>query len=510
MRIRTSQGAHVGPGVTPRLVSPRKLEPKPQGMNLLRNPSLLAASALLFAACGSTDLSKATKPFREGKIQQAADEIAGISGDNSTDGVWIQMEKGSILKAAGRFGESQQALDQCQQRMDELLAKSDAESVAVGGIAGAGAVMTDDRQCTYVGALYESQMVCALQAMNSLLMSNLSNAQAAISSLRARVDEADEAKEKARQYLDKKREENMKEGEGKSKGYEAQLALTTADDKLKAAYTSWADSALGIGLYLGAIVDRESGKGAEFQGLIQRSAESARSLSHLADDAFYPNLAKSLDAAVGELAALPNGPTTYVIVESGLAPFREVDGVELQKMQEKGLDVQLPVLRHEPARLISGWMVESAPGQAKQLSLLTSISVVKQNEFDINYPDIRYRAVLGKIIKKSMQVAGATVAIAAKDNEAKLMGAAVWAFGAVSDALQGADLRSWDCLPSAYYAISVPTPASGALKVSAEGGASAEVKVVPGVSNFVVVTSLSPAQCVAHSAPIQPVAAPSN
>ena len=479
-------------------------------MNLLRNPSLLAASALLFAACGSTDLSKATKPFREGKIQQAADEIAGISGDSSTDGVWIQMEKGSILKVAGRFEESQQALDQCQQQMDELLAKSDAESVAVGGIAGAGAVMTDDRQCTYVGALYESQMVCALQAMNSLLTSNLSNAQAAISSLRSRVDEADEAKEKARQYLDKKREENLEKGKEHSAGNDDVLVLTSADDKLKAAYTSWADSALGIGLYLGAVVDRESGKGAEFQGLMQRSAESAKSLSHLADEAFYPNLAKSLDAAVADMAALPNGPTTYVIVESGLAPFREVDGDELQKMEKKGLDVQLPVLRHEPARVASGWMVESAPGQSKQLPLLTSISVVKQNEFDINYPDIRYRAVLGKIIKKSMAAAGAAVAIAAKDDTAKMIGAGVFLLGAVSDALQGADLRSWDCLPSAYYAIAVPTPSNGVLKVGAEGAASTEVQVVPGVSNFVVVTSLSPAQCIAHSAPIQPVAAPAN
>ena len=211
------------------------------------------------------------------------------------------------------------------------------------------------------------------------------------------------------------------------------------------------------------------------------------------------------------MAALPNGPTTYVIVESGLAPFREVDGDELQKMQEtKGLDVQLPVLRHEPARVASGWMVESAPGQSKQLPLLTSISVVKQNEFDINYPDIRYRAVLGKIIKKSMVVAGAAVAIAAEDRTAKMIGAGVALFGAVSDALQGADLRSWDCLPSAYYAIAVPTPSNGVLKVGAEGAASTEVKVVPGVSNFVVVTSLSPAQCIAHSAPIQPVAAPAN
>ena len=480
-------------------------------MRLLRNPSLLAVSALLFAACASTDLSKATKPFREGKIQQAANEIAGIKGDSSTDGVWIQMEKGSILKVAGRFKESQQALDQCQQRMDELLAKSGAESVAVGGIAGAGAVMTDDRQCTYVGALYELQMVCALQTMNSLLASNLSNAQAAISSLRARVDEADSAKEKARQYLDKKREENLKKGQEYFADNEDVLGLSSADDKLKAAYTSWADSTLGIGLYLGAVVDRESGKGSDFPGLMERSAESAKSLSHLADEAFYPNLAKSLDAAVADMAALPNGPTTYVIVESGLAPFREVDGDELQKMQKtKGLDVQLPKLRHEPARLVTGWVVEPFPGQVQQLPLLTSIDVVKQNEFDINYPDIRYRAVLGKIIKKSMMVAGAAVAIAAEDKTAKMIGAGVYLFGAVSDAMQGADLRSWDCLPSAYYAIAVPTPANGVIKVGPEGAALTEVKVVPGVSNFVVVTSLSPKECIAHSAPIQPVAAPTN
>ena len=480
-------------------------------MRFLPGSAILTLTAFLATACGSTDLSKATKPFREGKFQDAAANIASVEGEG-TDGVWIQMEKGSILKAAGRHAESQVALERCQEQMDDLLKKSGEESIAVGGLAGAGAVMTDDRQVTYVGALYEAQLVCALQTMNALLQSNLSQAQAAVSALRARVDEADDVKAKAREYLEKKREENEAKAKEHQGEYGAVLTFSSASDQLTAAYTSWADSALGIGLYLGAIVDRESGRGSDFPGLLLRSAEESKKLTHLADQVFYPNFAKSLESAVGNLAALPSGPTTYVIIEDGLAPFKEVDGALLQEMQQKnGLDVQLPALRHEPSRLVSGWQVTLEGDRSVNADLVCSVSVVKQNEFDVNYPDIRYRAVLGKVIKKAMTAAGAAVAIASEDRNAQMIGAAVALFGAVSDALQGADLRSWDCLPSAYYAVAIPTPVGGKMKITSTGGSTPnEVMVVPGVSNIVVITSLKPDTCSTQSAPLQAVAAQAN
>lgn len=163
-------------------------------------PVLLTLAFSFLGSCASTDLTKATVPFRSGDLDTAAAEIAKIDGSGNTDGVWIQMEKGSILKAAGKFAESQEALTQCQDKMDELLKSAGEEAVAVGGIAGAGAVMTDDRTCNYVGALWESQLVCALQMMNAMALSRLDQAQAAASALRARVDESDTVKTKAREH----------------------------------------------------------------------------------------------------------------------------------------------------------------------------------------------------------------------------------------------------------------------------------------------------------------------
>jgi hypothetical protein len=465
-----------------------------------RSSALLLSSAAFLASCASTDLSKAVDPYRNGDFNVAAAEILKIDGNDKTDGVWIQMEKGSILKSAGLIAQSQAALQDCQNQMDSLLADADDESIAVGGLAGAGAVMTDDRQCNYVGALYESQLVCALQAMNGLLMSDLSQAQAAISLLRSRVDEANTIKEKVAEYLAKVREENAEERKANAEKYgesitkfDSDVQLTDADTALKAAYSSWADTSTGIGLYVAEVVGRESGRSGEFVSYMTRAAQDARKQSW--NQAAYAALAAGQDAALANISSAQPGNTTYVIVEAGLAPRRQLNTQRMAEMKQKDLDVELPGLS-DP--LYSG-KASVVIGDA------THVALLKKNEFDMNYPDMEYRAVLGKVIKEAIKVAGAATALASDDRTTKLIGAAFAIGGAIASAAQGADLRSWDCLPYQYRVVAVPTPADGQLKIVTDE-AEAQVSVVPGTSNIVVATSISRNQCSALTAPISAIA----
>jgi len=471
----------------------------------------LASLSLLvfaFASCKSTDLSKPVNAYRAGDLAIAAKEIGTVKTAKDTDCVWVEMERASILKALGQIPESQAALERCQLKMDELLASTGQEAVAVGGLAGAGAVMTDDRQCNYVGALYESQLVCAMQAMNALLLSSPSAAQAAISQLRNRVDEASTMKEKIANYLEKKREENAKEREDNAAKYgdsftkfNDAMTLTDADGALKSAYTSWADTSVGIGLYLGEIVNRETGRKGEFTTYMSRASADALRQSWRQVD--YTALGEGLSKAAAQLESVPVGSATYIIVEAGLAPQRVLNTERMNAMKGYGLDVQLPGLSEAS---YSGKVTIDAEGQAHEAVLVMDVGLVKRNEFDVNYPDMEYRAVLGKVIKELIKTAGAAVALTSDSRDAQIIGALAFVGGAIASAAQGADLRSWDCLPHRYLAVAIPTPADGVLKVQTDG-ASETVRVVPGTSNIVVVTSVQPAHCSVVTAPITAVAA---
>jgi len=472
--------------------------------------ALSVLSLIALASCSSTDLSKAVKPYRNGDLVVAATEINKINGDGNTDGIWIQMEKGSILKSAGKIPESQAALAKCQEKMDQLLKDAGEENISVGGLSGAGAVLTDDRQCKYVGSLYEAQLVCSLQAMNAMLLSDIAQAQAAVSLLRSRVDEASTIKIKVNDYLAKKREENAKTREENAQKYGESVTkfndtmqLTDADGALKSAYASWADTSVGIGLYLGEVIGRESGRRGEFASYLSRAATDAKAQAW--NQTNYQALAQGIDAAVLQLEAAPIGSTTYVIVEAGLAPQRQLNTERMTKMKERGLEVDLPGLS-EP--VYAGKVAVAAGGASHETHLVTDVALLKRNEFDMYYADMEYRAVLGKVIKEAVKIAGVATAIAG-EGDAKWVGLGMAVVGAVASAAQGADLRSWDCLPYQYRVAAVPTPADGVVTIELDG-VKQTVKVAPGAANIVVATSVGPNHCVAYAAPLSNAVAATN
>ena len=464
----------------------------------------LLLGVLAVSSCKSTDLSKAVKSYRAGDMEIAVVEIGKIDGKSETDGVWIEMQRASILHSAGQFAESQAALALCQEKMDALLKEAGEQNISVGGLAGAGAVMTDDRTCNYVGAIYEAQLVCALQAANSLLMSDLVAAQAAVSSLRNRVDEATTIKADAARYVAKQRESNAEERRAneekygdKFKAYDSALSLVDADNALQSAYSSWADTSLGIGLYVAEIVQRETGRKGEFSEYLKRAAKDAGAQKW--NQATYGALSKSMVEAVGQLDGAPVGGTTYIVAELGLAPQRILNTERMNAMKEKGLDVQLPGLS-DPS--YGGAIRVESGGVTHKPIVLTDLSLIKRNEFDVYYPDMEYRAVLGKVIKELVAAAGAAVALTSDSRDAQIIGALAFVAGKVASSIQGADLRSWDCLPHQFVVLALPTPADGSLKIMTDGTEQA-VSVAPDVSNFVMVSSTQPAHLSVRSAPLR-------
>lgn len=472
--------------------------------------ALFAAILSIFPSCASTDLSKAVKPYRSGDFALAAEEISGISGASKTDGVWIQMEKGSILKAAGRVSESQKAFIDCQNKVDELLKAAGDGAIAVGGLAGAGAVLTDDRSCNYVGSLYETQLVCVNQAVNGLLASDLPRAQAAVSQLRSRVDEATTVKAKTREYLEKTREANEKEREKKTAMYGDSVKKfedvkpADADTALRTAYSSWADTSVGIGLYMGEVVGRESGKRGEFAGYLARASSDAKAQSW--NKAAYSALAQGIDSALKQLEGANPGTSTYVIVEAGLAPQRQLNTERMNAFKSRGLSVDLPGLG-DP--VYSGKATVVAGGSATETHVVTDVAILKRNEFDINYPDLEHRAVMGKVFKQAVQVAGGVMAMTSGSDSGQMAGLGLLLLGAIASAAQGADLRSWDCLPFQYRVAAIPTPANGIVEIQVDG-MKCQVKVQPGVANIVLATSVGPNHCAAMSSPIRKAPTPSS
>lgn len=263
-----------------------------------------------------------------------------------------------------------------------------------------------------------------------------------------------------------------------------------------------------IGLYLANVVQREAQGNKEWDGYVERCAKSAEELPSPVD---WKVLATNMRAAVEQLDACQPGSTTYVIYERGLAPIRVRDEEYLIKCRQQGfIEVPLPTLAF-PTELPES-LVVTAAGKSAETLFISSNQLNKCLEFYVNFPDIKFRAVTGKVIKKTLQVAGAATALASKSNTAQIIFTVIFLAATVADAVQDADLRSWDSLPSRYEVLAMPTPGDGQVGLQiGEKGPKRDIKVEPNKSNIVIVTAVNSSSMIVHHAPLQaPVAANAN
>ena len=220
----------------------------------------------------------------------------------------------------------------------------------------------------------------------------------------------------------------------------------------------------------------------------------------------------------------PIGNTTYILYESGIAPFREEvefrsppipitykvevpvyvdrdgDGFKetpLTRRDAEGNEV--PVTREEERiyniTIKAKWpnLVASEGGHVRQLIEvgeqteetlpLADMDSVVAKEFQLRWPGIRNRIILATALKTT----GHIVAI-------KKLGWLGGFGGSIyTDLMKGTDSRTWRTLPSNFQVCRIATPADRKIKLGrSDNAASVEIELIDGNVNVVYVKQSAP------------------
>lgn len=447
---------------------------------------LVAMMLCVLAACSSTDISAATNPHAAGDFAAAATAARELDADDDADGIWILLEQGKILMDAGDFGGASAAFTQCSERMDAAFEAMGDEGASVSGIAAVGAnTLGDDRGLQYVGTVYDTVLLEAYAALSALAAGDTARAQACITRMHERQEEAISQHEKRLAAVQVAAAEGAKKLEGvemtpkgkdkKALKGEALVSALDAD-----AEESWkglravgarkpGHTLVPYALCVEAIVARAAGN----TGAVQESLKTLSSTSPASAEA-----AQNLSVALGGTK-----PVTVVLFENGRSAWREERrfGATLMK------GIPIATLRSQPAHERARGLDVTGAGGAK---LLCDVDELRYLEFSESLPAMKGRAITAWITKEVMMVAGAAMA-GSDNNNSSYAGFALLLAGAISQAAAGADLRTWDALPAECCVLAVPTPADGKLTVRSLGNApqQATCTVVPGKMNIVLVRS---------------------
>jgi len=402
--------------VTPRAGRARADRPPPRRLA----PLAAACAAALAAACSTT-----------------GDRSPRVRGN---DRVWALLERGKMLQDAGRWEESNRALELA----DRIIETLDESAVISFGEVGneTTALLTDDRSRDYVGTGYDRILLQTSLALNHAMLGELETAAVYV---RRQLDRQEEARERnARQIAEAERRLEEEEAETE----DATLSSVRGQDgyarqvRELSSWTSpaYADFVIPYGYYVGLVLLGAAGKFGEQVELAEAFAGVAPDNPHaLAGD---------------ELGPLPDD--VFVLFENGRAPVR-VDR-SFYYATDLGLTrVPIPDLAFRPDGRAAA-LVVSAGERSVRTTTVDSVERIAATEFTRSLLGIWFRAAAQVVVKE----------VLTKQGKDELGGLAV-VLGSLAKAVVEPDLRSWRSLPAEHQIARIARPPLGTLTLSLEG-----------------------------------------
>ncbi len=469
---------------------------------------ILALLSLLSAGCSTRSYTDRTDEmlalYADGRFKSAATE-AGRLADSADrkrtglprDALVYRLEEGSIARAAGRLDQSVEAF----LRADELATGFD-QQAQVKLLAEGAASLTNLTALPYRGTRYDRIMLSAYQAMNYLELRQWAEARRWLR--RAANHQADAANKYRGQIADEERQlaENLSNRDGNLNSVMSSDSVRSAVDAQRVSDEGPKPLQLEVyGDYQNPFVDylhglvfmsTGGGGGEAEQGYkgFRRAQGMVPGNPYLAD-----NVALADAAASGQ--SIP--PTTFIIFESGLAPWRDQFKIDIPlvllggDLRNAGVPgIALPQL---------AW---GAPGYPRVLAStvegewetarLASFDSIVQTEFDNEYNAILAKSIYLSAVKALAAFAANRTAERMRGDGddlggaliqiGTLIGTAVYQYGT-----NQADQRTWQTLPKEVQVASFPTPPDGVVRLSAAYGPATEVRLEPGLINIVFVKS---------------------
>ena len=329
----------------------------------------------------------------------------------------------------------------------------------------------------YVGHFHDRTMLEIYRTLRALEVKNNARAQATLTELKFKRQEAEEINRKRIIDIESKaREKNeLKYGEflESEEIDQNELVKQEVASKYREFYNPMGD-------YLRLLLTNRGGEQFDFgttkENLTRTIGEKATFLEH-----------------EEKISSTDSNSTTYVFMETGSAPYRIerkyripltlfYDGTPPGGVLY--VPFSLPQLNYrddyDPSFTLSAGSI------SKKMEILTDMDSVVSAEFKAKLPGEIAKALIQTVLALASQVA---IEQATKDEQQENMGVYIFttvAKVAAAEAFTQADDRSWYSLPKQILVQKIPTPSDGKLSVRAGSTAETSIEVNPNIQTNIV------------------------
>jgi hypothetical protein len=470
----------------------------------LRRHACLTVLALVCASAGcqsyhdqSAALAGAWQAGDMARSVRTADRAADARGDGR-DGLLWRLEQGATLRAAAIQAGSDEALlrrstaafDQAEER---IAAAERQAALRIG--AETGALLSNQAALPYNGRAYDKVMLNTYKALNYLQLGDLAAARVelnralqrqrdAVAANARRIEEAAAATRQARAG-------SLTDEEGRALRYDVDRAradpqsapaLRAIEADLAPHLHAYADYVNPFTVFLDGLFFMLAGQDGADAERARLSLERAAAMAPA-----NPYLRADLAAAEAVARGATPDPVTYVIFETGSAPWREEIRIDIPTFiitdNLAYIGAAFPRLRFVGEHLPE--LTVQAAGQSHRTALVASMDSVIAQDFNNEWPTIVTRTLLSTAAKAALLYA--VQKEARHDNPlAQLLTIAGIVYQSI---VNQADLRTWLTLPKEFQYCRFATPASGSIILRAQGR-DLPVALAPGRSHVVYVRSV--------------------
>ena len=452
----------------------------------------LALIGLGGSGCQTYNQQNAGTPlWKQGRLADAAKEFArkAAKEQSGKDAMIWQLEDGAAQRAFGDLRQSMAALD----KVDELIAKYE-EKAKIRISSETGALFSNQANLPYEGYDYDKVMVSTYKALNYLQLGEPDKArpemfkayqrqQDAVENNRKRIEKDSEAIQKAKADASNAKAKASSERAMQDPNFSGALNSHYSQlDTLKA----YADFVNPFPVYLDGLYFLNFSTGPSD---LERANKSFERVVAMAEDNKF--VKADLETVQKALRGEPIPPITYVIFETGCAPWRDQIRIDLPLFfigsgNVPYVGAAFPTLELDGNYLSS--LVISAEGVTESTALVSSMDSVIGRSFKNELPTIITKTILSTTIK-----ATAAYGVNQAADHDEIFGILTKiATGIAQAAVNISDTRTWTTLPKEFQICRIPTPASQMVDISAPGsGQRIQVKVEPNSVNLIYVKSIN-------------------
>jgi uncharacterized protein len=410
----------------------------------------VVGAALLLAGCAGlrsyqSELNRTLDLARVGEPGRALETFEKFNR-RSKDSLLYHMERGELLRLAGRYQDSQQAWFEADAHVQKWEDAALANPERLFG--GAMSLLVNDASRPYEGEDYEKVMLTTRIALNHLVLGEWDKARVAIRRTHEREALVARLRERQVRKLEEEGGERARRSFRELDGYPVQTIDSPEVNALRNSYQS------AFSHYLAGFVYEALGE-PSLAAAGYRQAIELQPGAPLLDQALEGLDARVFDRDSGRSELL-------VVIESGAAPARSSVNINLPVPTDAGfllVPMSFPTIRDEP-RTMTARSVSIDGSGTSNIATLTSVDLMARRALRDEMPSIMLRAIARATTKAVLQRQ------AMKRDDTGLAGALAIIGTIVTER---ADERAWRTLPAEIAARASVAPGTHRLEIEADG-----------------------------------------